>query len=325
MLSHFCSSLTCKKSCKHFQFRSQKQFRFPGPSSTCAGCFAAGTGFLLNFTIREHPPGTKHHRRTSASGTDRPLAPDQHRLTDDGGSSVSSPGKAVLKEDDKAHEVESLTPGRQEQDSQQSSLPQTSHPQPLLGAMAQIKVPLSVDLEIVNQVDLPAIRPLLSLDRRSSALRAKGQNGLCLLPSNEDKFKDCIETASLCLVQDLAVSREFRKYMAMCIITVNLKAIFRHLDATLPKYQVRCASEARMPLVSCALSLKGATQMHYLVQEVHSAALHVVQLQLRQKESMHSTRSARILTTAQGSAIRAMTTLKPKLSQHCLKVCHGSD
>ncbi|DBB09683.1 hypothetical protein WJX82_003832 [Trebouxia sp. C0006] len=141
------------------------------------GCFAAGTGFLLNFTIREHPPGTKHHRRTSASGTDRPLAPDQHRLTDDGGSSVSSPGKAVLKEDDKAHEVESLTPGRQEQESQQSSLPQTSHPQPLLGAMAQIK--------------------------------------------------------------DLAVSREFRKYMAMCIITVNLKAIFRHLDATLPKYQVR--------------------------------------------------------------------------------------
>ncbi len=54
--------------------------------------------------------------------------------------------------------------------------------------------------------------------------------------------------------------------MAMCIITVNLKAIFRHLDATLPKYQVRCASEAKMPLVSCALSLKGATQMHYLVQ-----------------------------------------------------------
>ncbi|DBA82751.1 hypothetical protein WJX77_005919 [Trebouxia sp. C0004] len=141
------------------------------------GCFAAGTGFLLNFTIREHPPGTKHHRRISASGTDRPLAPDQHRLTDDGGSSVSSPGKALLKEDDKAHVVESLTLRRQEQASQQSSLPQTPEPQPLLGAMAQIK--------------------------------------------------------------DLAVSREFRKYMAMCIITVNLKAIFRHLDATLPKYQVR--------------------------------------------------------------------------------------
>lgn len=121
-------------------FRSQKQFWFPGSLSICAGCFAAGTGFLLNFTIREHPPGTKHHRRTSASGADRPLAPDQHRLTDDGGSSVSLPGKAVLKEDDKAHVVESLTPGRQEQDSQQSSLPQTPKPQPLLGAMAQIKV-----------------------------------------------------------------------------------------------------------------------------------------------------------------------------------------
>lgn len=40
-------------------------------------------------------------------------------------------------------------------------------------------------------------------------------------------------------LQGLAKSREFRKYMAMCIITVNLKAIFRHMDATLPKYQVR--------------------------------------------------------------------------------------
>ncbi|KAA6420960.1 MAG: hypothetical protein FRX49_09101 [Trebouxia sp. A1-2] len=147
------------------------------------GCFAAGTGFLLNFTIREHPPGTKHHSRTSTSGTDRPLAPDQHRLTDDGGSSMSLPGKAVLKGDDKAHVAESLTPRRQEQDSQQSSLPQTPEPQPLLGAMAQIKV--------------------------------------------------------LTYTLRLGTFQRVQEIQAMCIITVNLKAIFRHLDATLPKYQVR--------------------------------------------------------------------------------------
>lgn len=29
------------------------------------------------------------------------------------------------------------------------------------------------------------------------------------------------------------------KFMAMCLFTVNLKSLFRHLDATLPKYQLR--------------------------------------------------------------------------------------
>lgn len=33
--------------------------------------------------------------------------------------------------------------------------------------------------------------------------------------------------------------QEFWKFLAMCAITVNLKSIFRHLDATLPKYQIR--------------------------------------------------------------------------------------
>ena len=89
----------------------------------------------------------------------------------------------MLKEDDKAHVVESFTPRRQEQHSQQSSLPQTPEPRPLLGAMAQIKVPiltLRVDLEIIVGVDSPAVSPLLSLSRCLSALRKKGKNGLCL-------------------------------------------------------------------------------------------------------------------------------------------------
>ena len=34
-------------------------------------------------------------------------------------------------------------------------------------------------------------------------------------------------------------SRETWKFMVMCLITVNLKQIFRHVDATLPKYLIR--------------------------------------------------------------------------------------
>lgn len=35
------------------------------------------------------------------------------------------------------------------------------------------------------------------------------------------------------------ISRETWKFMAMAVITVNLKQIFRHIDATLPKYLIR--------------------------------------------------------------------------------------
>jgi hypothetical protein len=38
--------------------------------------------------------------------------------------------------------------------------------------------------------------------------------------------------------------RETWKFMAMCVITVNLKQIFRHVDATLPKYLIRQALSA---------------------------------------------------------------------------------
>ena len=54
------------------------------PCCKTAGCFAAGTGFLLNFTICEHPPGRQSNRGSSISASEAPLAPDQHRLTDDG-------------------------------------------------------------------------------------------------------------------------------------------------------------------------------------------------------------------------------------------------
>ncbi len=41
--------------------------------------------------------------------------------------------------------------------------------------------------------------------------------------------------------QEVFVSKETWKFMAMCVITVNLKQIFRHVDATLPKYLIRQA------------------------------------------------------------------------------------
>ncbi|KAL4424382.1 hypothetical protein ABPG75_001683 [Micractinium tetrahymenae] len=40
-------------------------------------------------------------------------------------------------------------------------------------------------------------------------------------------------------VRVVLTSRGFYKYLTMCLFTVNLKSVFRHLDATLPKYQLR--------------------------------------------------------------------------------------
>ncbi|GAB4823238.1 hypothetical protein N2152v2_010284 [Parachlorella kessleri] len=45
--------------------------------------------------------------------------------------------------------------------------------------------------------------------------------------------------AGLEAVKAVLASRGFWKYMCMCVFTVNLKSIFRHLDATLPKMQLR--------------------------------------------------------------------------------------
>jgi proton-dependent oligopeptide transporter, POT family len=42
-------------------------------------------------------------------------------------------------------------------------------------------------------------------------------------------------------------SRGFLKFMVMCLLSVNVKSLFRHLDATLPKYQLR-AFGANVPI-----------------------------------------------------------------------------
>eukprot|EP00891_Asterochloris_glomerata_P004505 jgi/Astpho2/4505/fgenesh1_pg.00067_%23_79_t len=73
-------------------------------------------------------------------------------------------------------------------------------------------------------------------------------------------------------VQELLASREFWKFLAMCVVTIWLKTIFRHLDATLPKAQVRsfgCSAHIGLiysinPLVILTLvPIVGAMTSHY--------------------------------------------------------------
>jgi hypothetical protein len=47
---------------------------------------------------------------------------------------------------------------------------------------------------------------------------------------------------ALFAAQEVLLAVETWKFMAMCVITVNLKQIFRHVDATLPKYLIRRAA-----------------------------------------------------------------------------------
>ena len=48
-------------------------------------------------------------------------------------------------------------------------------------------------------------------------------------------------TRACALVWQLVMaSRETWKYLVMCVLTVNLKQIFRHVDATMPKFLIRC-------------------------------------------------------------------------------------
>lgn len=49
-----------------------------------AGCFAAITGFMLNFTVHENAAAATRQTPHRQPSTTAPLSPDQHRLTDDG-------------------------------------------------------------------------------------------------------------------------------------------------------------------------------------------------------------------------------------------------
>ncbi|KAL3153143.1 hypothetical protein ABBQ38_012160 [Trebouxia sp. C0009 RCD-2024] len=154
----------------------------------CRGCFAAGTGFLLTLTVCEHPPGSKLNRSTSTAASHAPLAPDQHRLTDDG--ELVKPTVAP---------------------------PQHDRRQDPKGSKVQMGVE----------------------EGASQGAQWEGQGGSQLEGVQDSGQKGQLVPGAMTQIKGLAGSWEFRKYMAVCIITVNLKAILRHLDATLPKYQVR--------------------------------------------------------------------------------------
>ena len=72
-------------------------------SSAPAGCVFALTGFLLNFTIREHPPSSKSAIARSLSGPQAHLAPNQHRLTDDGEAGKLPPSAVLEHQGSKQH------------------------------------------------------------------------------------------------------------------------------------------------------------------------------------------------------------------------------
>lgn len=41
------------------------------------------------------------------------------------------------------------------------------------------------------------------------------------------------------IIKEVAITKTFWKYMLLTILTVNVRAVFRHLEATLPKYLQR--------------------------------------------------------------------------------------
>lgn len=48
-----------------------------------------------------------------------------------------------------------------------------------------------------------------------------------------------IQASSLQILRETMNSPDFWRFLAVCMITLNIRMIFRHLDATLPKYMVR--------------------------------------------------------------------------------------
>ncbi|KAL3157900.1 hypothetical protein ABBQ32_012309 [Trebouxia sp. C0010 RCD-2024] len=106
----------------------------------------------------------------------------------------------------------------------------------------------------------------------SQGVQREGQGGGYLEGVQDAGQKGQLVLGAVAQIKGLARSREFRKYMAMCIITVNLKAIFRHLDATLPKYQVRsfgCSAPVgtvysiNPAMIMTLVPLVGAAATHY--------------------------------------------------------------
>ncbi|KAK9797081.1 hypothetical protein WJX73_005081 [Symbiochloris irregularis] len=75
-------------------------------------------------------------------------------------------------------------------------------------------------------------------DAAPDAGAADEQQGLLRQGSLVAPLQHMASAAALSL-KGVVMAANFWRYMALCIATVNLKSIFRHLDGTLPKYQIR--------------------------------------------------------------------------------------
>lgn len=56
-------------------------------------------------------------------------------------------------------------------------------------------------------------------------------------------------------LKEIAVTKTFWRYMLLTVLTVNVRGVFRHLDATFPKYMERTfgkgASSSALPYYFC--------------------------------------------------------------------------
>ncbi len=56
---------------------------------------------------------------------------------------------------------------------------------------------------------------------------------------NQTQLFQPVKAGTMQILQETMHSPDFWRFLAVCMITLNIRMIFRHLDATLPKYMVR--------------------------------------------------------------------------------------
>ena len=79
------------------------------------------------------------------------------------------------------------------------------------------------------------------LERRKKATNAADDDSAAALLPNERHLASGSQPAEdfWQSLKTICSSKGFLKFMVMCLLSVNVKSLFRHLDATLPKYQLR--------------------------------------------------------------------------------------
>jgi hypothetical protein len=96
--------------------------------------------------------------------------------------------------------------------------------------------PPSGELELPSSPEAPLIGSSAHSGSEYSAASAQGEVAEAAPPRAERAAGGAGAWAS---ARAVLATKGFYKFLAMSLITVNLKGIFRHVDATLPKYQLR--------------------------------------------------------------------------------------